>query len=80
MTIRARIERPLNIRRAAEGDFAAMWPIFQAVIASGTTYVFDPGTSREDAHAYWFGPGVSSVRDRRGRTRGGHVQARREPA
>ena len=50
----------MNIRRAAEGDFDAMWPIFQAVIASGTTYVFDPGTSREDAYAYWFGPGVSS--------------------
>src|SRR5688572_4401893 len=36
-----------------------MWPIFQAVIASGTTYSFDPGTSRADAHAYWFGSGVS---------------------
>jgi L-amino acid N-acyltransferase YncA len=50
----------VNIRRATEGDFAAMWPIFQAVIASGTTYVFDPATSAEDARAYWFGPGVSS--------------------
>lgn len=37
-----------------------MWPIFQAVVASGTTYVFAPDTSREDAFAYWFGPGVSS--------------------
>lgn len=50
----------MNIRHATEGDFAAMWAIFQGVIASGTTYVFDPGTSAEDAHAYWFGPGVSS--------------------
>jgi len=35
-----------------------MWPIFQAVIAPGDTYVFGPDISREDAYAYWFGAGV----------------------
>ena len=50
----------MNIRRAVEGDWAAMWRIFQAVVATGTTYVFDPATSPEDARAYFFGPGISS--------------------
>lgn len=50
----------MRIRPAHESDFAAMWPIFQAVVAPGTTYVFSADTSYEDAHAYWFGPGVSS--------------------
>lgn len=50
----------MNIRRAVESDFAAMWPIFQEVVKSGSTYVFAPDTSYEDAFAYWFGPGVTS--------------------
>ena len=48
------------IRPAVESDFAAMWPIFQAVVATGATYVFAAQTSQEDAFAYWFAPGVSS--------------------
>jgi ribosomal protein S18 acetylase RimI-like enzyme len=50
----------VNIRRAEESDFEAMWAIFHAVVATETTYVFEPDTSREDALAYWFGPGITS--------------------
>src|SRR4051794_39027645 len=50
----------MEIRRAEETDFEAMWPIFRAVVATGTTYVFDPDTSREDAFDYWLGDGVRS--------------------
>jgi len=50
----------MEIRRAEEADFESMWPIFRAVVATGTTYVFDPGTSREEAFAYWLGPGARS--------------------
>jgi len=50
----------MNIRPALDTDFAAMWPIFQAVVAPGATYVFAPNTGREDAFAYWFAPGVAS--------------------
>jgi ribosomal protein S18 acetylase RimI-like enzyme len=50
----------LTIRRAAPVDFDAMWPIFQAVVATGTTYVFAPDTSRDDAHAYFIGPDIAS--------------------
>ncbi len=50
----------MDIRRATEDDFEALWPIFRAVIATGDTYVFAPETSREEAFAYWLGPGVAS--------------------
>jgi L-amino acid N-acyltransferase YncA len=50
----------MTIRPADARDFARMWPIFQAVVATGTTYTFAPDTSREEAHAYWFGPGIRS--------------------
>jgi L-amino acid N-acyltransferase YncA len=50
----------IDIRPAVPADFEALWPIFQAVVATGTTYFFAPDTSREDARAYWFAPGISS--------------------
>jgi L-amino acid N-acyltransferase YncA len=50
----------MNIRRALESDFAAMWPIFREVVATGETYVFAPDTPYADAFAYWFAPGVVS--------------------
>src|SRR5262245_12823672 len=37
-----------------------MWPIFRAVVATGTTYPFDPDTKAEEGFAYWFGPGIAS--------------------
>jgi ribosomal protein S18 acetylase RimI-like enzyme len=50
----------MTIRPAAPGDWDSMWPIFRAVVATGTTYVFAPDTPREQAFAYWFGPGIAS--------------------
>lgn len=50
----------MNIRRAIESDFVAMWPIFQAVVTPGTTYVFAAETSYEDAFTYWFAPEVTA--------------------
>ncbi len=52
--------KEIEIRPALEADFDAMWAIFQELIASGDTYYFAADTSREDCHAYWFGPGVQS--------------------
>ncbi len=37
-----------------------MWRIFRAVVATGTTYVFAPDTSRDDGEAYFIGPGIAS--------------------
>jgi L-amino acid N-acyltransferase YncA len=50
----------VKLRPASPADFEAMWPIFRAVVAAGDTYTFTPDTPREEAHAYWFGPGVRS--------------------
>ena len=50
----------MHIRPAVAADFSAMWPIFQEVVASESTYVFTADTSAADAYAYWFGPGVTS--------------------
>jgi L-amino acid N-acyltransferase YncA len=50
----------MRIRRAVEPDFEAMWPIFQAVVATGATYVFVAEISYPEAFAFWFGPGNTS--------------------
>src|SRR5262249_26774123 len=57
--LRAREEASV-IRPAGDADFEAMWSIFHDVVATGDTYVFAANTSRADAFAYWFGPGISS--------------------
>jgi L-amino acid N-acyltransferase YncA len=48
----------MEIRRATETDFIAIWPIFHAVVASGTSYVFAPDTNRQGAFDYWFSAGA----------------------
>jgi L-amino acid N-acyltransferase YncA len=58
----------VTIRPAVPADFDAMWPIFRAVVATETTYVFSPETPYEEARAYWFGPGIATwVTDEDGR-------------
>ncbi|CNE77700.1 acetyltransferase [Yersinia rohdei] len=48
----------MEIRVATREDFAEIWPLFQAVIRGGDTYVFTPDTPEQDAYDYWFGVGV----------------------
>ncbi len=50
----------MTIRPAGATDLDAMWRIFRAVVADGTTYVFSADTRREDALAYFIGPGIAS--------------------
>src|SRR5499426_1268435 len=50
----------MTIRPAQPADWNQMWPIFKAVVATGTTYVFSPDTSHDEAQAYWIGPGIAS--------------------
>ena len=52
--------KEIELRPAVEADFDAMWGIFQVLVATGDTFTFDAGTTREDCHACWFGPGVQS--------------------
>jgi ribosomal protein S18 acetylase RimI-like enzyme len=37
-----------------------MWAIFRDVVACGDSYVFAADTSRDDARAYWLGPGITT--------------------
>ena len=48
------------IRRAERTDAAAIWKIFQAVIATGDTYSFTTDTSEVEAVAYFLGRGITS--------------------
>jgi ribosomal protein S18 acetylase RimI-like enzyme len=50
--------RQLRIRSAAETDRDAIWNIFHEIVSVGNTYGLDPGMSREEALAYWFGAGT----------------------
>jgi ribosomal protein S18 acetylase RimI-like enzyme len=50
----------MTIRRASTADLDAIWRIFRAVVATGTTYAFAPDTSRDDGEAYFVGPGIAS--------------------
>ena len=48
----------VTIRKATDQDRDAIWRIFQATVAPGDSFVYDPNTSREEALGYWFGPGT----------------------
>jgi len=64
----------VTIREASHTDRDAVWSIFNAVVADGDTYAFDPDTSREEALAYWFQPGAHTyVAEDAGRIVGTYV-------
>ena len=48
------------IRPATTNDAAAIWKIFQAVVAPGDTYSFTTATTEGDAVAYFLGPGITA--------------------
>lgn len=50
----------MNIRTASAADGDAIWRIFHAVVQGGDTYTFLPDTPREQALAYFLGPGIAS--------------------
>lgn len=45
----------MEIRRAdKQTDFDKVWDIFENVISTGDTYVFDPNTPKSSLHKHWF--------------------------
>ena len=46
----------MEIRRAELSDWDAIWEIWHAVVAEGTTYVYAPETGKEEAFALWMKP------------------------
>ena len=65
---------PLTIRRAAPGDWPALWSLFAATVAGGDTYAFAPDTPEADARRFLLGPGADCfVAERRGEVVGAYV-------
>ena len=44
------------IRLATAQDWAAIWPIWRAVVGTGETYTWDPDTDEATARRIWTGP------------------------
>ena len=43
----------IEIREALDSDFDGIWEIFHEVVQAGDTYLYDPDTTKEQAHAIW---------------------------
>ncbi|HYO15829.1 MAG TPA: GNAT family N-acetyltransferase [Thermoanaerobaculia bacterium] len=48
------------IRRAGDADFDGIWKIFHAVVEQGDTYMYAPGTTKEETRAIWMAPGIAT--------------------
>jgi ribosomal protein S18 acetylase RimI-like enzyme len=46
----------MDIREISPDEFDAVWPVFQAVIATGDTYPYDPGMTIDEARVMWTTP------------------------
>ncbi len=55
-TDRARRADGLDIRLAGAADWPRIWPIWQAVVAAGDTFAYDPDTTSDDARTSWLAP------------------------
>ena len=52
----------LEIRKANDDDFDAIWPIFHEIVSQGETYPFSPNTTRDEAYNAWMlGPAATYV-------------------
>jgi L-amino acid N-acyltransferase YncA len=51
----------IAIRLAQPEDFDAIWEIFHRVVQGGDTYVYDPGTTKDQARAIWIDSGTPYV-------------------
>lgn len=64
----------MNIRPATDSDRNAVWKIFEATIAPGDAFVYDPNTPREEAMAYWFANGTRTyVAEKEGKIIGSYI-------
>jgi len=64
----------MNIRPALDSDRDAVWKIFQATVAPGDAFVYDPNTPRAEAMAYWFAKGtLTHVAEQDGRVIGSYI-------
>jgi len=46
----------IQVRRAREDDFEAIWSIFHRVVQAADTYPYPPDTDRQEAYRLWMAP------------------------
>ncbi|MDP8986939.1 MAG: GNAT family N-acetyltransferase [Actinomycetota bacterium] len=51
----------MRFRAAEQGDWPALWPIWNDVVAAGETYVWRPRTEYEEARTLWMLPPPAEV-------------------
>lgn len=51
----------MRTRRASDGDWPAIWPVWQAVVAEGDTCLWEPGTEEAVARQVWMLPPPADV-------------------
>lgn len=47
-----------SIRPMTDDDWAAVWPLFQQVVAAGDAFAYDEQTPEAVARAHWYGSGA----------------------
>ncbi len=43
----------INIRKAEPADFDTIWPLFHAIVSAGTTYPYEPTTTKKQGYHFW---------------------------
>jgi GNAT superfamily N-acetyltransferase len=43
----------MDIRRASDADWPALWPVWHAIVATQETYMWDPDTPSDQARRLW---------------------------
>ncbi len=51
----------IQIRDYKDGDWEAIWPIFQDIIRAGETFPYDPNWTSQQARAVWLAPPPSHI-------------------
>lgn len=70
----------LSVRPARARDFAGIWPIFRAVVATGDAYAYAPDTSMSEARRLWMdSPTVPFVAEQEGRIVGTYTLRPNQP-
>ncbi len=46
----------VRVRRAVDGDWDALWPIWREIVVAADTYAYDPAHTSEQARASWLAP------------------------
>ncbi|HSV65266.1 MAG TPA: GNAT family N-acetyltransferase [Mycobacteriales bacterium] len=52
---------PVELRRATQPDWPAIWPVWHEVVAAGETYCWAPDTPEAEARALWMLPEPAEV-------------------